>query len=274
MPRNRFLNLAMLPLAAIVASAPAKADVSLNQYITNPDFSVLSSPLTNCGTATGPATPLYCNATAASWNISNGAGAMGSVGTLLLSGQGSGPGSAYSQTDLLPLTGNNAAYINNSSQFQYLSPTPYATGWEAISQTLNNVTLQPDTTYTFSYNVARRLDDIGGNFRVQVNAVANNSAIMGTDYWILAGDTTTFTAGQWVEETLTFTTPSNASLFGTTPTVYLVNDGLDAPYNPALGSSGVAQIEFDATPEPAEFVPLAFMVFLLGFCCRMRLRAS
>jgi hapalindole biogenesis HpiC1 cyclase-like protein len=273
MLRNRFLNLLILPLAAVVAAVPAWADVSLNQYITNPAFSILSSPLTNCGTATGPATPLYCNSAVADWDISNGAGAMGGAGTVQLSGQGSGQGSAYSQTDLLPLTGNNAAYINNLVQFQYLSPTPYATQWEAISQTLNNVTLQPDTTYSFSYAVARRLDDIGGNFRVQVNAVANNSAILGTDYWILAGDTTTFTAGQWNVETLTFTTPSNAALFGTTPTLYLVNDGLDAPYNQALGSSGVAQIEFAATPEPAEFLPLALMVFLLGFCHRLRLRA-
>jgi hypothetical protein len=200
---------------------------------------------------------------------------MGSAGTVQLSGQGSGPGSAYSQTDLLPLTGNNAAYINNAAQFTYLSPTPYATGWEAISQTLNGITLQPDTTYSFSYAVARRADDIGGDFRVQVNAVGNNTAIMGADYWILAGDTTNFTAGQWNVETLTFTTPSNAALFATTPTVYLVSDGLDAPYNQALGNSGVAQVEFAAsTPEPAEFAPLAFMVLLLGFCHRLRLRAA
>src|SRR5580658_7280279 len=166
MLRNRFPKLAILPLAAMAASAPAWGDISLNQYISNPDFSILSTPLTNCGTASGPATPLYCNGTVAGWNVSSGAGAMGSAGTVQLSGQGSGPGSAYSQTDLLPLTGNNAAYINNAAQFTYLSPTPYATGWEAISQTLNGITLQPDTTYSFSYAVARRADDIGGDFRV------------------------------------------------------------------------------------------------------------
>jgi hypothetical protein len=98
------------------------------------------------------------------------------------------------------------------------------------------MTLGRDTTYSFSYAVASRLDDIGSNVRVQVNAVANSSATMGTDYWIPAGATANFTAGQWNVETLAFTTPSNAGLFGTTPTVYLVNDGPDDPYNSALGN--------------------------------------
>jgi len=221
--------------------------------------------LGDCGTAYGNH-PLLCNGSVADWNTSNGSGAVGSAGTIQLSGQ---QPNVIADTQLLPLQGNNAAYINNLVTYSYNSPTPYASQWEAISQTLSNVTLQANTTYTFTYDVARRADDVGGNFRIQVNAV-NGSAVMGTDYWILAGDTTSFTAGKWYSETLTFTT-GGAGTFSSTPTVYLVNDGSDAPYN---GSNfSVSQIEFD-TPEPALFIPMAIMFGLLGFAFRSRFRTA
>lgn len=262
-----FLKAAILPLIVMTATAPAWAnvDISLNQYVSNPGFEITNSPLGDCGTAYGNH-PLLCNGSVADWNISNGSGAVGNAGTVQLSGQ---PLNVVGDTQLNPLQGNNAAYINNLVTYSYNSPTPYATQWEAISQTLSNMTLQANTTYSLTYDVARRADDVGGNFRIQVNAV-NGPAIVGTDYWILAGDTTFFASGKWYSETLTFTT-GNAGTFNATPTIYLVNDGSDAPYD---GSNfSVAQIEFD-TPEPALFVPLALMLGLVGFAFRSRSRAS
>ena len=250
----------MLPLVALLAAAPAWADISLNPFISNSGFETLDSPLGDCGTANGTH-PFFCNGTVASWTPQSSAGGSGGAGTVQLSGQ---TGAVFAETELPSLQGDNAAYINNFAQFN--------SGYEAISQTLGNVTLAPSTTYSLTYAVARRADDVGGHFRIQVNAVGSGPAVQNQNYWILAGDTTTFTAGDWVGETLTFTTPASLSLFGQTPTVYLVNDGSDAPSIQGNNFS-VAQIEFD-TPEPALFFPLAMMVGIVALSLRSRRRVS
>src|ERR1700693_2265049 len=114
--RKKFLKSPMLPLVAIIVAAPAWADIPLNQYIFNPGFEILSSPLANCGTADG--TPgLYCNGSVAGWN-SGGTGS-GAAGTVQLSSFGptGQTSAAKAKTDLGPDQGNNAAYINNYGQF-------------------------------------------------------------------------------------------------------------------------------------------------------------
>lgn len=257
---NVTLKKFLLPIVATILAAPAWADISLNPYIYNSGFET-NSPLSDCGTANGTL-GLYCNGSVVGWG-SGGTGS-GSAGTIQLSMTGPPTGqsmAAYNQTHLLPAQGNNAAYINNYGQL--------GSGYVYLEQTLSGVTLQPDTTYTLTYDVARRLDDVGGNFRIQVNAVSG-AAVEGTDYWILAGDTTNFTAGQWVSETLTFTTPSDASLFSGTPTVFLVNDGSDGV---PVGNSTVSQIEFD-TPEPGFYGLLAVGLAVLSVAARRRKSAS
>jgi hypothetical protein len=263
MTRKKFPKSRMMLCAAIMAAVPAWADISLNPYVLNSGFETLNSPLMDCGTSNG--TPgLYCNASVAGW--SGGGTGSGSVGTVQLSMTGptgqSGP--AYAQTHLLPAQGNNAAYINNYDQFS-ASASTFSTDYVYLAQTLNDVTLQPNTAYSLTYEVARRADDVGGHFRIQVNAVSG-TAIEGVNYWILAGDTTSFAVGQWITETLTFTTPV-AGLFNATPTVFLVNDGSDAGYQGT--NSSVAQIEFD-TPEPGFYGLLALSLGTLSVAVRRR----
>jgi len=251
--KRNTLNFALFLIVAISATSIMRADISLNPYILNPGFETVTSPLFNCGTANGTA-GLYCNAAVADWSM-GGSGVSGSSGTIQLSPVGSTgtdqSSAAYGQTSLLAATGNNASYINNLTQV--------GTGYVDINQTLTGVTLAANTTYTLTYDVARRLDDVGGVFGLEVYA--------GHEY-LLTGDTTTFTPGQWVTETLTFTTGSTAVA---NPTVYLINYGSDAA---STSNYTTAQLEFDAAPEPAYLGALAVGFVGLAFAVSRRRSAK
>ncbi len=231
--------------AAICCTARAE---SLNPYIVNPGFEQANSFDGPC--AGGTPDPCF-NSSFVGWSGVNG--------TINPTGIVGGNLNAYE--------GKNAAWINNLSTFAGVGTVLTGVGGSVtvgnnrqyFGQTLTGISLQPSTSYTFSYAVSRRADSPASNpgtFSLQVNANgATGSGDYGEKIWILQGNTASITPGQWQIYTLSFTTTATTPTGN--PSVFLVNEGSN--------TGGVSQIEFDAAPEPAALALTGLGFAILAF---------
>jgi hypothetical protein len=226
-----FVLLSLLSLAGVATWAET---VSLNPFIANPGFESPTVPSSGCcsfpsgWSEGGPG-----NGGAGNWDPTTWAPA----------------------ANLNAYSGSQIAYINNSSGQDGFN------NYYALDETLSGVTLVAGTTYTLTYAVASRADLVNpAAFRVQING--NASAGCPTCFAVTTGSTGDFAAGVWKLFTVSYT--AQAADGGTSPTIYLVNDG-------ATNEIGgpVAQVEFDISPvpEPAALALLAAGVVALA-CLR------
>jgi len=223
---NSFSLFAVLGLAGVVAPALAE---SLNPFVTNPSFEV---PVTGCcNFPTGWSSGGPANGNAGNWNPSSDPAAL-----------------------ITALNGSQVAYINNYTGQDGMN------NYYALDQTISSVVFVPGVTYTLTYAVARRADiPDPGAFRVQINGNYSPSCL--TCYAITSGSTGDIPVGQWESFTVSYT--AQAADAGTSPTIYLVNDG-------RVAGPGLAQIEFDLVPEPGALILLGTVVTLIGIGTRRR----
>jgi hypothetical protein len=215
----KFTSLLLLAILALsFIAAPAHADTIA---ITDPSFeSPLVPPITGCGGT--------CAFTASipGWMISPGG----------IAGQFQ-PGSSAFFTVPLP-DGNTVAYSNGST----------------ISQTLS-ATLAPNTTYTLSVDVGRRVDASLTNFEIDLLAGGN----------IFAFQTFSngFTPGTFALESLSFTTGANV-LPGQQLGIAFSN-----PFPVQLNYDNV-QLSASPVPEPGSLALLATGLGLFVLVLRRR----